>query len=62
VGVKNEEEPLDPVASPSDSTLPPSPNEKSLSWKDRRVVFVKYACLEATSERDKTFIFCRWVK
>lgn len=55
IATKEEEEPIKPE---EDSAV----KEKSKSWDSRPRAYVKYACIEATSDRDKEFLYSRWVK
>ena len=50
ISVKEEEEPSGNVQ-----------KSDGIRWADRDVIYVKYACIEATSDKDKNFLFQRWV-
>jgi hypothetical protein len=55
IETKEEEE---PIYLEEDNAM----KEMSKSWDSRPRAYVKYACLEATSDRDKKFLYSRWVK
>ena len=52
ISIKEEQEP---------SGLSDVNQDRGVRWADRDVIYVKYACIEATSDKDKNFLLQRWV-